>query len=261
MNPRRVAAAMERDGLAVLGRLFPAALVERMARDVRRRHDSGQLREKGRVRDVAGRYAAVVPFEGPFLDPRFYANAKLHAALSAVLGKDYCIGSLETVIAEPGAYRQHLHVDGPMRLDPYRGDLSKLPPYAATLYIPLCDISEENGPTALWAGSHKVALLPKPPSDAAIRRRFREVRMAGKLGEAFLFDYRTFHCGLPNMTSEPRPILVVVFTRSWYRDPNVAEVSHGVEISPRALARVPEKHRRLFMLAPASRRPVWSKRR
>ncbi|MBI4346066.1 MAG: phytanoyl-CoA dioxygenase family protein [Elusimicrobia bacterium] len=252
-----VRAAMARDGFATLGRLFPGPLVRKMARDVRRRHDSGELRARALVRDVAGRYAAVVPFEGPFLDPRFYGNARLHAALGSVLGRDYCIGSLETVIAEPGAYRQHLHIDGPIRFAPYRGDLSRLPPYAATLYVPLCDVTEENGPTALWAGSHKTALLPRPPGDAAIRRRFREVRMAGRLGEAFLFDYRIFHRGMPNHTREPRPILALVFTRSWYRDPNIAEVSHGVQIGARALAKVPERLRRLFMLAPAARRTVW----
>lgn len=261
-SPRAVRAALERDGFAPLGRIFPRPLVVRMAREVRRRHDSGELRARGLVRDVAGRYAAVVPFEGPFLDARFYGNRALHAVLELALGRDYRIGSLETVIAEPGAYRQHLHIDGPIRFDGKRrrgGEPSRLPPYAVTLYVPLCDVTEENGPTALWAGSHRVSLLPKPPGDAAIRRRYREVRMAGRLGEAFLFDYRVFHRGLPNMTRQPRPILAMVFTRPWYRDPNIAEVSHGVEISPRALARVPKRHRALFLLAPAARRPVWPK--
>jgi ectoine hydroxylase-related dioxygenase (phytanoyl-CoA dioxygenase family) len=199
----------------------------------------------------------VLPIEGPFLDPRFYANPALHAALKPLLGKDYCLGSLETVIAEPGAYLQHLHVDAPIRFDPWGGDLARLPPYAVTLYVPLCDVTPDNGPTALWAGSHKAALRRKVPSDAKIMRRYREVRMAGKTGEAFLFDFRVFHRGLPNHTREPRPILAAVFVRSWFRDPNIAEVSHGVQISARALARVPEKHRGLFRLAPAARRAVW----
>jgi hypothetical protein len=81
--------------------------------------------------------------------------------------------------------------------------------------------------------------------------------MAGPFGRSFLFDYRTFHCGLPNMSREPRPLLMFVFTRSWYRDPNLTEVFPDVVISKRDLARVPERHKRLFLLAPASRRPLW----
>lgn len=263
---RRARSALERDGVVVLDGLFPLSLLRRLRREVLRRHESGELRERGLVRDIGGRYAAVLPFEGPFLDRRFYANPRVAGLIEAVLGEDHCIGSLEAVIALPGAYRQHLHIDSPIRFDQgagrarrrYRGDLSSLPPYAVTLCVPLCDLDTDNGATALWPGSHKAALRARPPSDAAVRRRFPEARMVGPLGRAFLFDFRTFHCGMPNYSREPRPILMLVFTRSWYRDPNLTEVRPSVVIAPRALARVDERHRRLFMLAPAARRPIWA---
>jgi hypothetical protein len=60
------------------------------------------------------------------------------------------------------------------------------------------------------------------------------------------------------MSREPRPVLMFVFTRSWFRDPNLSEVHPGVVISRRDLARVPERHRRLFMLSLSARRPLWS---
>lgn len=259
---------MERDGAAALEDLFPLSLLKRLRAEVLRRHDSGELRERGLVRDVAGRYAAVLPFEGPFLDPRFYASAPLRAILAALLGEDHCIGSLETVIALPGAYRQHQHIDAPIRFDrsiggkrmAFRGDLSTLPPYAVTLCVPLCDVTEANGPTAIWAGSHRDALRARPPGAREVSRAYPVELMVGELGSSFLFDFRVFHGGMPNLTSEPRPVLMLVFTRPWFRDPNTAEVSPGVVISKRALARVPARHRRLFMLAPAARRPLWEPR-
>jgi len=264
--PAKVRAAMKRDGAVALDGLFPKPLLRRMRALVLRRHESGELRERGLVRDIAGRYAAVLPFEGPFLERAFYANPKVLDSISALLGTDYCIGSLEAVISLPGAYRQHLHVDSPIRFDEavggrkrrFRGDLSGLPPYAVTLCVPLCDLTEDNGATALWPGSHKTALLPKPPSDARIRRKYPEERMVGKMGDCFLFDFRTFHCGMPNYTRDPRPILMFVFTRSWFRDPNLTEVHPSVVITKRNLARVPERHRRLFMLAPAARRAIYA---
>jgi ectoine hydroxylase-related dioxygenase (phytanoyl-CoA dioxygenase family) len=263
---RKVRRGMERDGAVRFDNLFPATLLRRIGRQVMRRHDSGELLAHGLVRDIAGRRTTVLPFDGEFLKPSFYASSKLLAVAESLLGADFCIGSLEVVVALPGAYPQHQHIDGPLRFDrviggrkrPFRGDLSGLPPYAVGLAVPLCAVDEENGPTAIWRGSHKAALRPRPPGRAEVSRRFAEERMTGPLGHSYLFDYRTFHCGTPNRSSEPRPLLMLVFTRSWFRDPNLADVEPGVVITKRRLARVAPRHRRLFMLSHAARRRLWS---
>lgn len=257
---------MTRDGAVVFDNLFSMPLLNAIRSDVMRRHDSGQLRERGLIRDIGGRYAALLPFEGPFLDPRFYANPHLRDILAALLGPAHCIGSLETVIALPGSSEQHQHIDGPIRFDRsvgkikrgYSGDLSDLPPYAVTLCVPLCDVDQDNGPTAIWPGSHRTALRARPPGQAEILREFPVEHMAGDFGRSFLFDFRVFHCGLPNFSRQPRPLLMFVFTRSWFRDPNLAEVFPHVVITKRNLERVPERYRRLFALAPAARRPLWA---
>ncbi len=259
---------MARDGVAAFGNLFPLSLLSRLRAEVMRRHERGELLRRGLVRDIGGRYAAVLPFEGPFLNPKFYAEPRLSAMLEALLGAGYCIGSLEAVIALPGSGEQHQHIDGPIRFDrkigekkvAYPGDLSDLPPYAVTLCVPLCAVDEENGPTAVWRGSHRVSLGPRPPSEAAIRRKYPEARMVGPFGSSFLFDYRVFHGGMPNYSREPRPLLMFVFTRTWFRDPNLAEVYPGVVISKRNFDRVPERHKFLFAQAPAARRFLWRKR-
>ena len=266
---RKIQLGMKRDGAIAFGNLFPLPLLKKMRALVTRRHDSGELRECGLVRDIGGRYAAVLPFEGPFLEPKFYANPILTEMLAALLGTDHCIGSLEAVISMPLSSRQHQHIDGPIRFDRaigktkrrFQGDLSDVPPYAVTLCVPLCDIDEENGPTAIWPGSHRTALRPRPPGAATIARGFPEEHMAGEFGSSFLFDFRVFHGGMPNLTREPRPILMFVFTRSWYRDPNLADVFPSVVITKRNLERIPDRYRHLFALAPAARRPLWENKR
>ena len=262
---RRVRLAMDRDGAVSLRGLFPRALLERVRAHVLRGHESGRLRREGLIRDIGGRYAALLPFEGPFLDPRFYADPRLHRLLCGLLGESYCIGSLEAVISLPGASRQHQHIDGPLRLErliggrkrPFPGDLSRLPPYAVTLCVPLCDLGEENGATAIWAGSHRAALGAKPPGERALSRRYAMERMCGEFGRCFFFDYRVFHCGMPNFSREPRPVVMFVFTRGWFRDPNLAEVRPRVAIRARDLAKVATRRRPLFALAPAARRALW----
>jgi ectoine hydroxylase-related dioxygenase (phytanoyl-CoA dioxygenase family) len=255
-NPLR---RLERDGLAVFDKLFPLSLLRKLRAEVLRRHESGELRRRGLVRDIGGRYTAVLPFEGPFLSPALYANPLLLKLLPALLGEHYRLSSLEAVISLPGSSEQYQHIDGPVRFDRKGGrplDLSALPPYALALATPLCDATEENGPTVLWAGSHRAALRPRLPSERAIRAEFKEKRMVGPFGRSYLYDYRTFHRGTPNMSREPRPLLMMVFTRSWYRDPNLAEVSHGLAISKKGLAKIAPRHRFLFALAPAARRTL-----
>ena len=223
------------------------------------------MRARGLIRDIGGRYAAILPFEGPFLSPAFYANPKVLGVMSALLGTHHCIGSLAVVVSLPGASRQHQHIDGPLRFDraigrkklPFKGDLSRFPPYAVGLAVPLCDVDEEIGPTAIWTGSHRTALRPRPPGEAEVGRAFPVEYMVGDFGRSYLFDYRVFHGGLPNFTREPRPLLMFVFTRSWFRDPNLAEVFPSVVITKRELDRVPDRYRYLFALAPAALRPLW----
>jgi hypothetical protein len=266
---RRIRAGMARDGAVAFGGLFPMSLLKRIRSLVVRRHDSGELRERGLVRDIGGRYAAVLPFEGPFLDPRFYANPILRETLAALLGTGHCIGSLEAVISLPGSSRQHQHIDGPIRFDralggtkrSFQGDLSELPPYAVTLCVPLCDVDEANGPTAIWPGSHRSALRARPPGEKEIDREYPAEHMVGAFGRSFLFDFRAFHGGMPNLSREPRPLLMFVFTRSWYRDPNLSDVFPSVVITKRNLERIPDRHRSLFMLAPAARRSLWENKK
>lgn len=265
---RKVRTGMKRDGAVVFENLFPMSLLKKIRSEVMRRHGTGELRERGLVRDIGGRYAALLPFEGPFLEPKFYANRGLLEVIAGLLGASHCIGSLEAVVSMPGSSEQHQHVDGPIRFDRslgaaskgYPGDLSDLPPYAVTLCVPLCDVEESNGPTALWPGSHRTALRFRPPSEAGIRRAFRAEHMVGGFGRSFLFDFRTFHCGMPNLTREPRPLLMFVFTRTWYRDPNLMDTTPNVVIAKRDLDRVPGRYRYLFMLAPAARRSLWGPR-
>jgi ectoine hydroxylase-related dioxygenase (phytanoyl-CoA dioxygenase family) len=259
---------MKRDGAVVFRNLFSMRLLQKLRREVLRRHENGELRREGLVRDIGGRYAALLPFEGPFLAPDFYANRALIEIVASLLGTTHCIGSLEAVVSLPGSSPQHQHMDGPLRFDRvigkkkmgFQGDLSDLPPYAVTLCVPLCDVDEDNGPTAIWPGSHRTALRARPPGASQIIKEFPAEHMVGEFGQSFLFDYRTYHCGLPNFSREPRPLLMFVFTRSWFRDPNLAEVFPSLVITKRNLNRVPERHKYLFMLAPAARRSLWERK-
>lgn len=247
--------ALSRDGVVRLDGLFNKPLLRRIAATVRGLERAGAL-DRRVVRDIAGRRTSLLPFAGPFLERSFYANPRLLRLVDGMLGASARIGSLEVVWSRSGAARQYQHIDGPLRLDGRGPGRAELPAYALALATPLCDVDEENGPTAVWPGSHRAALGRRLPSEAAIRRRYREARMTGRFGFSYLYDYRTFHCGLPNHSAEDRPLLMLVFTRAWYRDPNLDEVRPRLLLSAADYRRIPSARRGLFALAPAARREL-----
>lgn len=242
--------AVEKDGVVRLDGIFPASLLRRIAKRVMGLYRRGALGGSWVARDIAGRRTTILPFSGPFLEKSFCANPRLLAIVEALLGETARWSSLEVVMAESGAAAQYVHVDAPLRLDRagkrFSGDLSNLPPYALALAVPLVDVDEDNGATAIWPGSHREGLKYPPPSEAALKRRYPMTLMTGRLGQAYLYDYRTFHRGTPNVSAEPRPLLMLVFRRAWFNDPNLEPVASGLRLSQRDRARLPARARGLF---------------
>lgn len=83
-------------------------------------------------------------------------------------------------------------------------------PFYFTVLIPLVDITSENGPTEFIVGSHQ--------------QTFDEINVNEtkttilKAGSALIFDGRIFHRGRENNSNDPRPVIYIVFSRSWYND-------------------------------------------
>lgn len=50
--------------------------------------------------------------------------------------------------------------------------------------------------------------------------------LESKRGDVIIFDYRTYHRGLPNQSDKRRPMLYQTYSRAWFRDGhNFPEVS------------------------------------
>jgi len=108
---------------------------------------------------------------------------------------------------------QNWHRDGEALFDHVQ-----LPPHCVTVFVPLVDVTEANGPTEFYPGSHE---------------RKREHYYAGTeegachlptcapclvCGSALLFDYRLVHRGTANTTDTDRPMLYFVYAQPWFQD-------------------------------------------
>lgn len=85
-----------------------------------------------------------------------------------------------------------------------------LPPYYLTVFIPLVEITQENGPTEFVKGSHKKKLVNIKQSEI-----FAPLVSPGDI---IIFDGRTLHKGTPNKTNHEKLIAYITFFAKWYHD-------------------------------------------
>ena len=144
--------------------------------------------------------------------------------------EDFYLCNLSVVTATTGAVEQQWHCDGghvnenPNRTDQSKGSSSKgdifhLPCHCLNIFLPLVDLNENNGPTEIRPGSHKLTRNLAAQMLIAKARKTLRKPIAPKLdvGDALLFDYRVLHRGLVNL-SDDRPILVLTYAKCWFKD-------------------------------------------
>lgn len=198
------------------------------------------------------RYMVTVRMKNEFNSPAMYANPIVMELLASLLGKNFLISSLGVVIAFPGAKTQPVHCDYPPLFEDSSA-CADLPPHAATLVVPLIDIDESTGGTAMWLGSHRApdakALLQRLQTDHRKDSFPGSVSLQTKLGDAFLMDYRLIHAGLANHSGRARAILYIVYSRPWFREDLNFSEQPAIKISRSQWKRVPKDLRHLFAAA------------
>ena len=165
------------------------------------------------------RYEITPSMAGTFGDPQLFADPLLLGVLQPLLGETLRLSGLTLVVSYPGAELQHTHRDHPPLFDDPGLALS-LPPYAINVAVPLIDVDHETGPTGIWLGSHHWAdermAVPESMTVVPFQR-----------GDCILLDYRTLHAGVPNRGRLVRPILYMVYARTWFFD----EINHPMRPS------------------------------
>jgi ectoine hydroxylase-related dioxygenase (phytanoyl-CoA dioxygenase family) len=114
-----------------------------------------------------------------------------------------------------GSTFQDVHRDTPALFD---GE-AETPSFQLAVNFPLCDVTAENGPFETTLGTHRM------DKDLAMQAYERgEIALQAipmQLGDVMIRDVRALHRGTPNRTGEPRPMVVIGYSRSWYFRPEV----------------------------------------
>jgi len=150
------------------------------------------------------------PFH-PFLFPEIIFNEPAITISRAILGAGATLTSYGANTAFVGAQTQQVHADTvPPEAGPYR------PTSLLVVNVPLIDMTEENGATIYWPGTHRDIRLhsgnrfPTAEMIAEWQAKRPAERVLAQRGDLILRDLRVWHGGMPNRTQIHRPMLALV---------------------------------------------------
>ncbi|HZI17282.1 MAG TPA: phytanoyl-CoA dioxygenase family protein [Pyrinomonadaceae bacterium] len=205
------------DGFCVLPGHVPAAKLaawrEAFAPLLERHVETqGHLQNRG-----AARYYVTLPFVVPFADPEIFEDEDLLAVVSGLVGEDMVFCQLATDTPLLGSDYQDIHRDTPP-LFPETG--RETPPYQLAVNFPLADVTPENGPFEVARGTH---MMSKEEGLRLIESGAVELEpLLLRAGDVMVRDVRGLHRGTPNRTHEPRPMVVLGYSRRWLFRPEVS---------------------------------------
>jgi ectoine hydroxylase-related dioxygenase (phytanoyl-CoA dioxygenase family) len=198
------------DGALVLEDIVDPALIFAARETFVQRYDHYlDGREHDDALEVGDRRLMItIDFEPPFDRLELFANSWLLPVLRVAFEVDFVLGGYGVVCSLPAAPTQHRHKDGGT-LFPQSGLDRMLPVAAITVAIPLLEMNEIHGTTALWLGTHRdETRASAEKGDEPVVRE----------GSCVLWDYRLLHCGTPNRGTVPRPLLYLMYCRPWFLD-------------------------------------------
>lgn len=214
-DTQALAADLARDGICVIRGLFEPHLINTWA------HAFAALFEKRRAlpgglapRDTA-RFYLTLPWVQPFADAQVYANPVILGVLEKVFFQDFVMVQLATDTPLQGSDYQEIHRD----FRPLFTDHINTPLYALSVNFPLCAVHAENGPFQMARGTH---LMSRDEGLAKIATG--EISMESFFlapGDVVIRSPLALHRGTPNISQQPRPMVVMGYVMHWLHTPKV----------------------------------------
>lgn len=156
----------------------------------------------------------------PWLFRDILFNDMVVAVVHSILGDGVALDGYGANTAFPGSGEQGVHGDGG-QLWP---DLPQAhPPFGLIASIPLVDVTEANGATIYWPGTHKDTGTVMRRSEQVDPARIpaQEAQRPSQLmmsqrGDVVVRDNRMWHAGRPNRTGQARPVLTLIYVAHWW---------------------------------------------
>lgn len=186
------------------------------------------------------RYYVTFPFHGLWADPGIIDNDAVMSVVEQLVGPDGVMCQLASDTPLKGSDYQELHRDTQL-LFPETG--AESPPYQLAVNFPLVDVTDANGPMEWAPGTHML-------SKAEGLRRVESgetplLKAYMNRGDVMIRDVRHIHRGTPNPSDEPRPMVVIGYSRRWLFRPEV-----NIRVPKNTLERLPDRARQWLRFNP-----------
>jgi ectoine hydroxylase-related dioxygenase (phytanoyl-CoA dioxygenase family) len=257
----RASRSFRGDGALIIEDIIDAAIITEARRKFAEsysRYLDGSAEHDDALKVGNRRLMITIDMEPPFNNPVLFANPYLLAVVRATLDDNFIIGAYGVVCSLPSAMAQLRHHDGGI-LFPRSGIDRILPPAAITVGIPLLEMNEVHGTTALWLGTHRDEERSRILRDRDRKNEFDEesIKPLVRVGSCVLWDFRLVHAGTPNRGAVPRPLLYLTYCRSWFVDDGNFNTKDNPKQKPLLaksdfLSGLSEPHQRLLVRARAS---------
>jgi len=232
----RLAQDFERDGLVLLPGHFPVGTLARWREAFDPLLRATLAADAGQANRGQARHYITLPFEGVFADPEIIADEDVLAIVERVAGKDPVLCQLASDTPVRGSDYQEVHRDTQSL---FPGEDCETPSFQLAVNFALCDVTAQNGPFETTRGTHR---MTREQGLAALERGevgLETIPMA--MGDVMIRDVRALHRGTPNTTDQPRPMVVIGYSRRWYFRPEV-----HIDVPRAVLGRLPERVQRLL---------------
>ena len=199
--------AMAQDGVVALRQAIEVGPVDKLG--ARMLTDLAQYEERYEI-DNNFQGIRPPPFH-PFLFPEIVFNAPATTISRAILGAGATLTSYGANTAFVGSQTQIVHADA---VPPEPGPMQ--PCTLLVVNVPLVDMTEENGATIYWPGTHQDLRLhsgnrfPTETMIAEWQAKRPAERVLAQRGDLVIRDMRVWHGGMPNRTQTHRPMLALV---------------------------------------------------
>jgi len=231
---------VRRTGSTIIPNVLPVDKIDELNRVFQPLLEENIRMEGGKGNRGPNRYYITPSFCSPWTDPAIIDNDIIMAIVTELVGADGVFCQLATDTPCQGSEYQELHRDTQSLFPEWEHET---PPYQLAVNFALVDCTPENGPFEMTLSTH---MLPK---DEALRRiksgeiPIQQVLM--KRGDVLIRDVRHIHRGTPNKTDQPRPMVVLGYSRRWLFRPEVQ-----IRVAREILEQVPERTRQWLRFNP-----------
>lgn len=221
-NLQRAVQAVLSDGYVILRDVVDLdhldSLLPRMTADSKRLIASQKWGGAGRL---PGHLQQAPPPLAPFVFRDIVANPFAVQVTHSILGEGVYNRFYNGNTNCPGSQMQPLHADAAPLWPNLR---TAHPPASLVVNVSLVDVTEDNGSTELWPGTHLLSLggarRVDPETEAQRRVEVPPVRANTAKGSLIIRDARLWHRGMPNLSNQIRHMLAMVHNIHWLARPD-----------------------------------------